>query len=426
MFFFFFFDELYNIKEIKRAFTNICLDKMLIDGYFDFNEYIYRRLTKDQILEILNAEGSRYRAMYKIPFPKRENAATLWRELFPDQNNNGYSVELSYNESRAIVNWVYRIVGNANECEAFTEEIFRQIKELHGIENQIKFRSGVAYNAAKVNLQIFNSLSQISSYFSSIKLQRDNLFFRGHADANYLLRPSIMRTPSIEENESEIYQQVLINCPDDFEKCRTHFENLVKMQHYELPTRLLDITRNMLVALFFACESHFESYGELLIIMAEKGKIKFPQSDTVSIISSLPVFPKERQDRFREYARDTHVSDDEFNDKILQLIQEVRQEKPAFRNDVRKEDILSSFIVFALKNNNRIVKQDGAFIICGLSTEKGSLNDFRYSVQGKKVVVLINNKKQILDELERCSINRSTLFPEIECVAQYLKDKYNI
>lgn len=33
--FFFFFDGLYNITGIQKAFKNVCLDKMLSDGYFD-------------------------------------------------------------------------------------------------------------------------------------------------------------------------------------------------------------------------------------------------------------------------------------------------------------------------------------------------------------------------------------------------------
>ena len=87
--------------------------------------------------------------------------------------------------------------------------------------------------------------------------------------------------------------------------------------------------------------------------------------------------------------------------------------------------ILSNVIVYALKNNNRIIKQDGAFILCGLSDETGSLEEFRYKEQGKKVIVLLDKKQQILEQLENFSINRATLFPEIECVAEYLYSKYS-
>ena len=242
--------------------------------------------------------------------------------------------ELTYLESSAIVNWVYKTLKNSEERNAFTKELLGQIKELHGIQNDIRFSKGVVYNAEKVEIHFLSSVSSVNSYVSSLKKEAGTLFFRGHADPNYILRPSIMRTPRLLQNESEIYHELIINCPDDFEKCHTHLEKLVKMQHYGLPTRLLDITRNPLVALYFACESNPESYGELVLISPENHEIK-------------------------------------------------------------KDDLVSSFIVYALKNNDRIVMQDGAFILCGLPDGERSLEEFRYRENGKKVVILIDGKKEV-------------------------------
>ena len=123
-------------------------------------------------------------------------------------------------------------------------------------------------------------------------------------------------------------------------------------------------------------------------------------------------------------AKEAAVSNLQFNSKADRLIHEVRLEKPAFQPDIRKEDVLNSYIVYALKNNSRIVKQDGAFILCGLDNQSGFLEHFRYKHNGKKVVVLIDNKKDILNQLETFSINRASLFPEIECVSEYLANKY--
>ena len=41
--------------------------------------------------------------------------------------------------------------------------------------------------------------------------------------------------------------------PQSFSECKSALDYLVQMQHYGLPTRLLDMTTNPLVALYFAC-----------------------------------------------------------------------------------------------------------------------------------------------------------------------------
>ena len=424
-FYFYFFDDLYYIRDIQQAFKNVCLDKMLSDGYFDMSVYIFGRLKKEDMYARLVSSKSKYAALYQGRVPNKDTASSAWRQKMGE---NAYSIndeatKLTYLESSAIVNWVYKALKNSEERNTFTKELLGQIKELHGIENDIRFAKGVVYNAKKVEIHFLSSVSSINSYISSLKKKTGTLFFRGHADPNYILRPSIMRTSHLAQNESKIYHELIINCPDDFEKCYSHLEKLVKMQHYGLPTRLLDITRNPLVALYFACESNPESYGELILISPENHEIKYPQSDTVSILASLPVFPYEKQQEFGQLAADPSVSEHEFNKRVSRLIHEVRLEKPAFLSEIKKDDIISNFIVYALKNNDRIVKQDGAFILCGLPDGEKSLEEFRYRENGKKIVVLIDGKKKFLEQLDTFSINHAALFPEIECVAEYLSKR---
>lgn len=400
---------------------------MLLDGYFDMSIYIYGRIKKDDMYASLTAHKSKFAILYREAYPKEGTAISVWREKIAgvEYSDNTESSELTYEESSAIVNWVYRALKNAQERIEFTLELFKQIKEFHQIRNRICFSKGVVYNAAKVELYFFSSISEINSFVSDLKKNTSMLFYRGHTNPNYILRPSIMRTSCLQQNESKLYHELMINCPQEFEKCYTHLEKLVKMQHYGLPTRLLDITRNLLVALYFACEGRSESYGELVLISADNQDIKYPQSDTVSILASLPLFSYQKQQEFYNFASDLSLSDEQFNAQVKRLVHEIRLEKPAFRAEINKTDILSNHIVYALKNNNRIVKQDGAFILCGLSDGSGSLEEFRYKKHGKKVIVLIENKKKILKQLETFSINRATLFPEIECVSEYLKDKYS-
>lgn len=427
-FFYYFFNKLYHIEEIRQAFKNVCLDKMLSDGYFDMSVYIYGRIRKEDMYARLTANKSNYATLYKGTFPKQEDAYSVWIRHYGEQvetTNELINTELSYEDSIAIVNWVYRTMRNADERTEFTLSLFEYIKDFHRIKNKIQFTRGVLYNSAKVDLHFFPSISSVSRFVASLSNQDNTLFFRGHADPNYTLRPSIMRSVKLQKNESKLYNNLLIECPDDFEKCHTHLEKLVKMQHYGLPTRLLDITRNMLVALYFACESHRDSFGELILISAKPQEIKYPQSDTVTILASLPAFSYEKQQEFLRLAEDPHLSNEDFNNSVGRLIHEVRLEKPAFQSEINRQDLLTSYIVYALKNNNRIIKQDGAFILCGLSNDTGALETFRYKEKQKKVVILIDKKKKILEELKAFSINRASLFPEIECVAEYLKGLYS-
>lgn len=419
--FFFFYEQLHNIYEIKRAFEIVCLDKMLSDGYFDMSVYIFGRIRKADMYSRLTAQKSKYAILYEGAYPKQENAYKEWCLKF---SKNSDLDDLKQIDAEAIVYWVYRCFKNSEERINFTKELFAQVKELNNIKQHIRYSQGVFYNKEKVELHFFTTVFGLNRFFSSLKSDKNRLFFRGHANANYVLQPSVFRNQRIKENESKMYHDLLINCPNDFEKCNTHLEKLVEMQHYGLPTRLLDITRNLLVALYFACESNPESFGEIVLISANEDNIKYPQSDTISVVASLPVFSYEKQLEFLKLAKDTRIDKKNFNSLIGRLIHEVRLEKPAFQADVNKEDILNSYIVYALKNNNRIIKQDGAFILCGLDNSNNSLEKFRYCIRSKKIVVLVSRKQQILEQLEQMSINKASLFPEIDFVAEYIKNRY--
>ena len=426
IFFFFFFGDLYNIPDIQQAFKNVCLDKMLCDGYFDMSTYIYGRLKKADMFATLSNHKSKYAVLYKAAYPKRDDAYDFWTKNFNTPDESQFTnEELSYEDSIAIVNWVYQVLSGSEERTAFTRELLGQIKELNAIKNRIAFKNGVLYNSETIDLHICKSIASVSKLIVSLNTKRENLFFRGHSNANYLLQPSVMRSPKLYENENRLYNDLLIECPADFEKCHSHFEKLVKMQHYGLPTRLLDITRNLLVALYFACSANMESFGELIVLSSDKRKIKYPQSDTISILASLPTLSHGDKQQLFQLANDPAINNPDWNSLSMHLIHEIRSEKPAFEPKINKTDLMNNYIVYAYKDNNRIIKQDGAFILCGLSTDKGALESFRVSYDKKRLIILLDKKKSILEELQSYSINHATLFPEIECVAEYLKNKYS-
>ena len=405
-----------------HAFNKICVEKMLYDGYCDMSYFVNAQISQEEMLYRLANCKSKYIELYRHPYPSQDVAYKKWYNMFNEEPSSCENMLLE--EANAIVYWVYMILSNEEERKQFTLELFSKVKELALIDCSIEYKNGVFYNSKKIELKIISSIAEFNTAMATYQKNDTLLYYRGHSNANYRLQPSISRKNSWLYNEREMYNELLINCPSDFEKCSNHLEKLVKMQHYGLPTRLLDITKNALVALYFSCASHPYNYGEIILISATKDSIYYPQSDTASILASLPAFSYNVQQAYAELARDESITKESFNIHVSRLIHEIRLEKPAFGADIDKSDILKNIIILAVKNNNRIIKQDGAFILCGLSNTPETLNQFRYQRKSKTLILLVSNKKKILEQLSTFSITRATLFPEIECVADYIKNIY--
>ncbi len=216
----------------------------------------------------------------------------------------------------------------------------------------------------------------------------------------------------------------------DFDGCRSHLDYLVEMQHYGLPTRMLDITKNPLVALYFACCNAATRYGEIILFDVFRHEVKYPRSDAVSILSSLPLLSFETKKRYYNIAKDEEDIA-KFNQAIPMLLHEIHTEKPAFKSEIQQQDVLRNLFVCSLKNNRRIMKQEGAFIITGLcnlgndSKDRYDLNSFRYTEDGKKQIIIIDKKAEIIKQLGILGITKASLFPEIDDVADDIKEKYS-
>ncbi len=406
----------------------ICADKLHKDGYCDMSEYIYSRIKKEEMYYELSREKSMFSKLYKRPIPKHENALLRWNEFFNETNflcpND--KLTLSYTEAKAIVNWVYRTYNTVAERKTKTTEILPVINQAFNL-NDLVFADSIIYQESRVDIIFVNTIERLLKLIKSISDPERTIFFRGHSDSNYSLLPSIMRSNKWLEHECDLYNELTIECPNDFSKCKSHLDILVEMQHYGLPTRLLDVTKNPLVALYFACVDSPNTNGELVVFDVKNSTIKFPGSDTVSILASLPLFQNDMKNHFWELSHDHEISDVEFNQGIDRLLHEVKLEKPAFREQVNREDLLNCFFVQAEKKNSRIIKQDGAFIICGLiDMEHNVINDYRYNENGKTQIYIIHHKKkhEFLEYLNAFSINKAQLFPEISDVASHIKNKY--
>ena len=258
-----------------------------------------------------------------------------------------------------------------------------------------------------------------------------NFFGRGHTNVNYIAFPSLFRERRFYKNEYMMYQELVIRCPDSFVHCSSHLDFLVEMQHYGLPTRLLDITSNPLIALYFACENG-DTPGEVLIYEVHNNKLKYEKCDEVAILSSLPMFSFEKQKILLNLLKKGVGLIVE--PPYLEFVHEVRSERPAFQSSLTLEKVINPVFVKPIRNNQRISHQEGAFIIWGLDesfysndmqTDKNKLrtNDYRYFQDGKKIVFYIQaqKKREIIERLNRIGINKAYIYPEIDDVAEYIK-----
>lgn len=426
MFFFFFDNQGYNI--IEKCLEIYIKEDIQSKYYCDISNLFSDALTKNGVKESVEIYSQELTDLYKHKFPESESDLKVLSQIYNEKIVYGY---IDSKEAFAVLFWSFKIFKKKKSFEKHKEEIMEELLSFFREEVHI-------HNISRIDSIIFNpssvicySVKSVSDYLNALKELSDSnsiLYFRGHSKTTYKLQPSIMRTEAIRKNEKVIYQELLINCPQDFKGYDHHIDYLVKMQHYSLPTRLLDITGNPLVALYFACCSNPKDIGEVFVFSPKAKEIKYENSDTVAMISTLPLFSYEEQIELMDCLFMSQKTGNKISSNIIErFIHEIQTEKPGFVDRLNSEDLSSCYIVLPQKDNNRIVKQDGAFIICGVNEHPETIinQKLRLFINGKPVLIFIKNKKNILNDLDLLSVNQSTLFPEIDKVSEYIRFKYS-
>lgn len=304
------------------------------------------------------------------------------------------------------------------------EDLFERLTTAEIVANTFKKTSGKKEKFTS-HRSTGPKISTVQGFIGKVLSIEDDsgleAFYRGHSNKNkYKLEPSLFRKDNdgnyiYLENEHILYRELIVSNSDDFNSDDYTLDILVRMQHFSLPTRLLDITSNPLIALYFACKSSIDEEGEVIIFSIKREDIKYFDSDVASCIANLARLPKTEKDSI-------DFDSDNFNEQISvkRLIHFIKEEKPYFEPRIIPDDLRKIVCVKGKKNNDRIYSQSGAFLLFGIDAVLNESGTPEIKVSR----ITITNKTSILKELDLLNINESTVFPYIENSAKYVAEKY--
>lgn len=254
-------------------------------------------------------------------------------------------------------------------------------------------------------------------------------YYRGQSNVDYDLSPSVQRNESLRKNENEIYHESLIRNPEEFKNITSYLGNLKKMQHYGVPTRLLDITKSLGVALYFATEPSNENDSKMGLVRVFKPQKQFEKSfdsDNVRVLCSFATMDEKTKEKILSYVKLSVVNISNFNSKleVKKLLHEIESEV-RFEPIINPETFKNNFFVQPLLDNRRIINQQGAFIIRASTNNDGeaSVRSINSDVN-MEIVIDINMKPKVQSFLKTIGIDETNIYPEISNVGEFIKNKY--
>ncbi|MEL7589536.1 MAG: FRG domain-containing protein [Prolixibacteraceae bacterium] len=237
------------------------------------------------------------------------------------------------------------------------------------------------------------TISSIGDLIEALKADfggfNEDIWFRGHSNFNWKLSPGLMRladAPSEGTLLTRFKQSagMLISA-----RPKDDFDWLFLMQHYGVPTRLLDWTESPLTALYFSVIEEDNNNDAALWSLkpTELNKIANISTNEKNFIPSF--------------------DDDELKMYSVEKLSSNPRNK------------LAPIATIATRNSTRIQAQLGVFTIHHLDNR--AIEEFCNKEEIFKYKIPANAKTNIRRELDLLRINKFTLFPELASIGETLK-----